>query len=96
MWKAANTLLVSGIASILLGVIIAALLGFVITRENIGDSAALGITWSVGLYTVSVVLGGGFLLTVTGLALTWTTTWDDSEVEVMERIRRNRRRVTPW
>ena len=81
MWKAANTLLVSGTASLVLGVIIAALLGYVITRENIGDSAPLGIIWSVGFYTVSVVLGGGLLMTVTGLALMWTTTWDDSEVE---------------
>ena len=81
MWKAANTLLVSGIASLLLGVIIAALVGYVITRENFGESAVLGITWSIGLYTASLVLGGGFLMTVTGLALMWTTRWDDSEVE---------------
>ena len=81
MWKAANTLLVSGIASLLLGVIIAVLLGYVVTRDNIGESTALQITWTVGLYTTGIVLGGGFLMTVTGLALMWTTRWDDSEVE---------------
>ena len=81
MWKAANTLLVSGIASLLLGVIIAVLLGYVVTRDHIGESPALQITWTVGLYTTGIVLGGGFLMTVTGLALMWTTRWDDSEVE---------------
>ena len=81
MWIAANTLLVSGIASIVLGCVIAALLGFVITMESIGNSAALGVTWSVGIYTAGIVLGGGFLMTVTGLALMWTTRWDDGEEE---------------
>ena len=37
MWIAANTLLVSGIASVALGVVVAALLGYVITRDFINE-----------------------------------------------------------
>ena len=84
MWKAANTLLVSGIASLLLGVIIAALVGYVITRDSLGDFPALQITWTVGIYMAGIVLGGGLLMTVTGLALMWTTKWDDADEERSE------------
>ena len=86
MWQVANTLLVSGIASLVLGCIIAALLGFVITRESIGESAAVGIVWTVGIYTAAIVLGGGFLMMITGLALMWTTKWDDGEEEQSESV----------
>ena len=44
MWIAANTLLVSGIASFALGVGIAALVGYVISMDSVGDSTALRIT----------------------------------------------------
>ena len=81
MWIAANTLLVSGIASLALGVGIAALVGYVITMDNVGDSTALRITWTVGIYMAGIVLGGGSLMTVTGLALMWTTKWDDADTE---------------
>ena len=81
MWIAANTLLVSGIASLVLGVVIAVLLGYVITRDGVGDSTALQVTWTVGIYTAGIVLGGGLLMTVTGLALMWTTKWDDADTE---------------
>ena len=81
MWIAASTLLVSGIASLALGLVIAVLLGYVITRDSVGDSTALQVTWAVGIYTAGIVLGGGFLMTVTGLALMWTTRWDDADDE---------------
>ena len=84
MWKAANTLLVSGIASLALGVVIAALLGYVITREIVGDFPALQITLSLGISMAGIVLGGGLLMTVTGLALMWTTKWDDADEEWSE------------
>ena len=81
MWQAANALLVSGIASLVLGCVIAALVGYVITRDSIGDSTAFQISWTVGIYMAGVVLGGGLLMIVTGLALMWTTRWDDADVE---------------
>ena len=81
MWQVANALLVSGIGSLALGCLIAALVGFVITRESIGDSAALGVYWSVGIYSAGIVIGGGFLMTVAGLSIMWTTKWDDGEGE---------------
>ena len=81
MWQAANALLVSGIASLVLGCVIAALVGYVITRDSVGDSTALQISWTVGIYMAGVVLGGGLLMIVTGLALMWTTRWDDADVE---------------
>ncbi len=80
MWKVANTLLVSGIGSLVLGCVIAGLAGFMITREGIRDSIALSIVWSVGLSMAGIVLGGGFLMIVTGLAIMWTTKWDSAVV----------------
>ena len=84
MWQVANTLLVSGTASLVLGCVIAALFGFVMSREGIADSAAFGIAWTIGIFMAAFVLGGGFLMTVTGLALMWTTKWDDGEEEQIE------------
>ena len=78
MWRVANTLLVSGTASLVLGVVIAALVGYVITRDSIAQSTALQISWTVGIYTSGIVLGGGFLMTITGLALMWTWKSDES------------------
>ena len=79
MWRVANTFLVSGTASLVLGVAIAALVGYVITRDDIGESTALQIGWAVGIYTAGIVLGGGFLMTITGLALMWTARPDESD-----------------
>ncbi len=84
MWQVANTLLVSGIACLVLGCVIAAVAGFMITREGIGDSFALSLAWSVGVSVAGIVLGGGFLMTVTGLAFMWTTRWDDDSEEPSE------------
>ena len=84
MWQVANTLLVSGTASLVLGCVIAALFGFVMSREGIADSATFGIAWTIGIFMAAIVLGGGFLMTVTGLALMWTTKWDDGEEEQIE------------
>ena len=84
MWQVSNALLVAGIGSLALGCLIAALAGFMVTRESISDFAALGVAWSVGIYTAGVVLGGGFLMIVAGLSLMWTTKWDDSEEEQSE------------
>ena len=67
-----------------MGLVIAELLGYVITREIVGDFPALHITLSLGISMAGIVLGGGLLMTVTGLALMWTTKWDDADKEWSE------------
>ena len=84
MWIAANTLLVSGIASVALGVVVAALLGYVITRDIINEYSPVQVIWTVGIYMAGTGVGGGLLMTVTGLALMWTTKWDDADEERSE------------
>ena len=73
VWKVADALVLSGMASFVLGVVIAGLLGYVVTRENIGEPIPLQLIWTIGLSASGILLGVGLTMTITGLALDWTT-----------------------
>ncbi len=88
VWKVADALALSGIVSFVLGIVIVVLLWYVITRHGIGESTALQLTWAIGLSASGILLGVGLAMTITGLALDWTTRkmsfteeWSEPETE---------------
>ncbi len=73
VWKVADALVLSGIASFVLGIVIVVLMWYVITGDGIGESTALQLTWTIGLSASGILLGVGLAMTITGMALDWTT-----------------------
>ena len=82
MQKVAQALIVGGIISLLLGLAIALLIGYVIRDESF-DSAAYLLTISIGTHVAAILFGVGFPVTIVGIVLAWVSR-PEEEVEEWE------------
>ena len=72
MQKVAQALIVGGIASLLIGLAVSLLIGYVVRDESLDHVAGL-LTISIGTNVAGVAFGVGFPLTIAGLVLAWAS-----------------------